>query len=68
VKSAAPSSHVLDVRSDVDVNCSSGYRFSVAASMLSRGGLQDVYNVIGGLAARDAERLPVGGREAPTTD
>ena len=52
----------------VAVYCSSGYRSSVAASLLRRGGHRDVYNVIGGFAAWEAEGLHVEGRQDPTTD
>ena len=43
----------------VAVYCGSGYRSSVAASLLRRSGLRDVYNVIGGFTAWKAEKLPV---------
>ena len=43
----------------VAVYCGSGYRSSVAASLLRRSGHPQVYNVIGGFAAWQAEGLPV---------
>jgi hydroxyacylglutathione hydrolase len=46
----------------VAVYCGSGYRSSVAASLLRRSGHRNVYNVIGGFAAWEAEQLPVAGR------
>lgn len=46
----------------VAVYCGSGYRSSVAASLLRRTGHRHVYNVIGGFTAWEAERLPVEGR------
>ena len=46
----------------VAVYCGSGYRSSVAASLLRRGGHRDVYNVIGGFTAWETEKLPVEGR------
>jgi hydroxyacylglutathione hydrolase len=53
-----------DVPADrpVAVYCGSGYRSSVAASLLRRSGHRDVYNVIGGFSAWEAEQLPVEGR------
>ena len=46
----------------VAVYCGSGYRSSVAASLLRRNGHREVYNVIGGFTAWEAEKLPVEGR------
>ncbi|MFA7387311.1 MAG: rhodanese-like domain-containing protein [Thiohalobacteraceae bacterium] len=46
----------------VAVYCGSGYRSSVAASLLRRTGHRKVYNVIGGFTAWEAENLPVEGR------
>ncbi len=53
-----------DVPADrtVAVYCGSGYRSSVAASLLRRSGHRKVYNVIGGFTAWEAENLPVEGR------
>lgn len=50
-----------DVPADrpVAVYCGSGYRSSVAASLLRRSGHRDIYNVIGGFLAWEAEKLPV---------
>lgn len=43
----------------VAVYCGSGYRSSVAASLLRRNGYREVYNVTGGFSAWRTERLPV---------
>jgi hydroxyacylglutathione hydrolase len=43
----------------IAVYCGSGYRSSVAASLLRRNGHRNVYNVIGGFSAWEAENLPV---------
>ena len=43
----------------VAVYCGSGYRSSVAASLLRNSGHRNVYNVIGGFTAWEAEQLPV---------
>jgi len=43
----------------VAVCCGSGYRSSVAASLLRRSGHRYVSNVIGGFTAWEARRLPV---------
>lgn len=43
----------------VAVYCGSGYRSSVAASLLRRNGQREVYNMVGGFAAWTAEGLPV---------
>lgn len=45
----------------VAVYCSSGYRSSVAASLLRRSGRREVYNVAGGFSAWQADDLPVEG-------
>jgi len=45
----------------VAVYCASGYRSSVAASLLRRSRHRYVYNVIGGFTAWEAKRLPVEG-------
>ncbi|MGD2054291.1 MAG: rhodanese-like domain-containing protein [Gammaproteobacteria bacterium] len=57
-------SQLEDVPQDkaVAVYCGSGYRSSVAASLLRRNGHRKVYNVIGGFTAWEAENLPVEGR------
>jgi len=39
--------------------CGSGYRSSVAASVLKRRGHKDVFNVLGGMTGWEAEALPV---------
>jgi rhodanese-related sulfurtransferase len=40
------------------VYCASGYRSAIATSLLSRKGLPQVANMVGGLAAWDSARLP----------
>jgi hydroxyacylglutathione hydrolase len=57
-------SQLADVPDDkpVAVYCGSGYRSSVAASLLRRNGHSKVYNVIGGFTAWEADMLPVEGR------
>jgi hydroxyacylglutathione hydrolase len=40
------------------VYCASGYRSSIATSLLRREGLPDVANLVGGLGAWDSARLP----------
>ena len=42
------------------VYCASGYRSAVAASVLQRAGFTEVFDLVGGLAAWEAERLQVG--------
>jgi hydroxyacylglutathione hydrolase len=41
------------------VMCGSGYRSTVAASVLERAGFEDVSNLVGGMTAWSAARLPV---------
>ena len=41
------------------VHCRSGYRSAVAASLLQRAGLTNVYDLVGGIDAWEASRLPV---------
>lgn len=48
------------------VYCAGGYRSSIAASMLSRGGFADVSEIAGGIAGWEAAKLPV--RKAVTSD
>jgi hydroxyacylglutathione hydrolase len=42
----------------VAVVCGSGYRASIASSFLKRGGYEDVTNVLGGMSAWKAAKLP----------
>jgi hydroxyacylglutathione hydrolase len=42
----------------VHVICGSGYRSSVAASVLKRAGFEQIVNVAGGMAAWDSQALP----------
>jgi hydroxyacylglutathione hydrolase len=52
----------LDRGASWAVVCSTGYRSAVAASVLRRAGFRDVANVLGGMNAWEAARLPL---EAP---
>jgi len=45
-------------KSQIHVICGSGYRSSIAASILSRSDFDEVVNVIGGMTAWNAQRLP----------
>ncbi len=49
----------LDRERPVAVHCKSGYRSSIAASLLRREGFREVVNVIGGFGAWKACGLPV---------
>ncbi|HEU5322805.1 MAG TPA: rhodanese-like domain-containing protein [Methylomirabilota bacterium] len=49
----------LDQQADWAVICASGYRSSIATSVLERAGLARVANVVGGMAAYQAAGLPV---------
>jgi hydroxyacylglutathione hydrolase len=42
----------------VHVICGSGYRSSIAASILARSGRRNILNVVGGMAAWNARKLP----------
>jgi hydroxyacylglutathione hydrolase len=55
----------LDPQKPVAVHCKSGYRSSIASSLLLRAGFQHVVNVNGGFDAWSAQNLPVV-REAST--
>jgi hydroxyacylglutathione hydrolase len=54
----------LDRRRPVAVHCKSGYRSSIAASLLERAGFPDVHNVTGGFDAWKTCGLPVAVGEA----
>ncbi len=47
------------------VHCRSGYRSSLAASLLARDGLADVYDLVGGIDAWQASHLPQVEGDAP---
>jgi len=49
----------LDKAKPVAVYCDSGYRASLAASILLRHGFKDVFNVVGSWKAWSAQKLPV---------
>jgi hydroxyacylglutathione hydrolase len=51
--------NTLDRTTPIAVHCKSGYRSSIAASLLKREGFTDVMNVIGGFDAWKACDLPV---------
>ena len=56
----------LDREQPVAVHCKSGYRSSIATSLLKREGFTQVMNVIGGFDAWVACGFPVA-KQAPTT-
>ena len=43
----------------IAVHCKSGYRSSIATSLLGRAGYHSVLNVVGGFDAWQAQKLPV---------
>ncbi len=49
----------LDKKKPVAVYCDSGYRASLAASILERNGFAEVFNVVGSWKAWTAQKLPV---------
>ena len=49
----------IDRAADWVVACSTGYRSTVAASVLRRGGVRHVANLMGGMNAWEAARLPM---------
>jgi hydroxyacylglutathione hydrolase len=48
----------LDPQKPVAVHCKSGYRSSIATSLLQRAGFSQVMNVVGGFDAWQAQKLP----------
>jgi hydroxyacylglutathione hydrolase len=55
----------LDPRKPIAVHCKSGYRSSIASSLLERAGFRQVMNVVGGFDAWTAQKLPrVGSQSA----
>lgn len=48
----------LDHSAAIAVHCKSGYRSTIACSLLMRSGYRDVVNVVGGFDAWEAARLP----------
>jgi len=48
----------LDPRKPVAVHCKSGFRSSIATSLLQRAGFGQVMNVVGGFDAWQAQNLP----------
>lgn len=55
----------IPARHPLVVHCEGGYRSAIAASLLARGGRTDLYDMIGGVKAWAASRLPVA-VETPT--
>ena len=51
----------LDPQKPIAVHCKSGYRSSIATSLLKRAGFREVMNVVGGFDAWAAQKLPVAG-------
>ena len=51
----------LDPKKPIAVHCKSGYRSSIATSLLKRAGFGEVMNVTGGFDAWAAQKLPVAG-------
>lgn len=49
----------LDPAKPIAVHCKSGYRSSIATSLLERAGFRQVMNVVGGFDAWQAQKLPV---------
>jgi len=56
---AAALSKDLDPAKPIAVHCKSGYRSSIATSLLERAGFRQVMNVVGGFDAWQAQKLPV---------
>jgi len=56
----------LDRNRPVAVQCKSGYRSSIAASLLLRAGVRNVMNVVGGFDAWALQKLPFVKAERPT--
>jgi len=52
----------LDLGKPIAVHCKSGYRSSIATSLLKRAGFREVMNVTGGFDAWAAQKLPVAGQ------
>ena len=52
----------LDSKKPIVVHCKSGYRSSIATSLLERAGFREVMNVVGGFDAWAAQKLPVTGQ------
>ena len=52
----------LDLKKPIAVHCKSGYRSSIATSLLKRAGFREVMNVVGGFDAWAAQKLPVAGQ------
>jgi hydroxyacylglutathione hydrolase len=48
----------LDTARPIAVHCKSGYRSSIATSLLQRAGFSQVMNVVGGFDAWQAQKLP----------
>jgi hydroxyacylglutathione hydrolase len=57
----------LDPQRPIAVHCKSGYRSSIATSLLLRAGFKNVINVTGGFDAWAAQKLPVVQEETATS-
>ena len=55
----------LDPQKPTAVHCKSGYRSSIATSLLQRAGFSNVMNVVGGFDAWLAQKLPTGDPAQP---
>ena len=49
----------LDPHKPIAVHCKGGYRSSIGTSLLQRAGFKQVMNVVGGLDAWEAHKLPI---------
>ena len=57
----------LDKDAAIAVHCKSGYRSTIACSLLQRAGFTNVVNVVGGFDAWQQEKLPVAAAETAAT-
>ena len=57
----------LDARRPIAVHCKSGYRSSIACSLLDRAGFKNIINVVGGFDAWQKQQLPFVGDTATTS-
>ena len=57
----------LDGRRPIAVHCKSGYRSSIACSLLERAGFKNIINVVGGFDAWQKQQLPFVGDVAAST-
>ena len=57
----------LDPHKPIAVHCKSGYRSSIACSLLERAGFKNVINVVGGFDAWQKQVLPIAGEAAASS-